>query len=255
MFKIIKYTLADVMRNKIIIFYTILLLAVTVSILSLDDTITKALLSITSIAITIVPLVSLLFVAIYLYNSAEFIELLVSMPIQRSSIWMGIMIGVTAALMLALLIGIGLPLLLLSATIEALSLLLLTVAITLVFTGIAAYIVVLVKDKAKGIGTAILLWIFYTILYDALLLFIVFAFADYPIEKVMLFLTVFNPLDLMRIIMLIQLDVSAMMGYTGAIFRTTLGNVSGTITALMVMVVWMIVPLWLANRKFNKNDL
>ena len=42
---------------------------------------------------------------------------------------------------------------------------------------------VFTRDKAKGIGLALLLWFYFTLLYDALVLFIMFSFADYPLEK------------------------------------------------------------------------
>lgn len=42
---------------------------------------------------------------------------------------------------------------------------------------------------------------------------------DYPLEKATLTLVLLNPVDLGRILMLMQLDISALMGYTGAFFQ------------------------------------
>ncbi|MEZ4893197.1 MAG: hypothetical protein R2778_09290 [Saprospiraceae bacterium] len=61
-------------------------------------------------------------------------------------------------------------------------------------------------------------------LYDAIVLFMMFALADYPLEKVMLLFVSINPIDLARVAVLLQLDISALMGYTGAIFREFLGT-------------------------------
>ncbi len=58
---------------------------------------------------------------------------------------------------------------------------------------------------------------------------ILFAFRDYPIEKFILFLAFLNPVDLIRIIMLMQLDTAAIMGYTGAVFNEFLGSSKGII--------------------------
>jgi Cu-processing system permease protein len=89
----------------------------------------------------------------------------------------------------------------------------------------------------------------------ALFLFLLFQLADYPIEKAMLAVTALNPIDLARIVILLQMDISALMGYTGAIFRDVFGNFSGVLIAFAILVLWAIIPLLLSVRKFNKKDL
>ncbi|MFY7651950.1 MAG: ABC transporter permease, partial [Chitinophagaceae bacterium] len=70
--KIIKYVMADILRTKIIIAYTSFLFLLSSSILMLDDNTTKALLSLLNLVLIIVPMVSVVFATIYLYNSVEF---------------------------------------------------------------------------------------------------------------------------------------------------------------------------------------
>src|SRR6476620_6622007 len=86
--KIIKYITADILRNRIVLVYTIVLLIISFSVFMLQDDATKGLLSLLNITLLIVPLISIIFSAIYVYNSAEFIELLVSHPLQRKTIWL-----------------------------------------------------------------------------------------------------------------------------------------------------------------------
>ena len=86
--KIVKYIMTDILRSRIMIIYTIVLLATSLSLFSLEDNANKGLLSLLNIILIIVPLFSLLFSTIYIYNSTEFIELLVSQPLQRKSIWL-----------------------------------------------------------------------------------------------------------------------------------------------------------------------
>ena len=81
--KIIKYVMTDILRNRIILVYTIFLLVTSFSVFSLEDSDSKGLLSLLNIILLIVPLVSIVFSTIYVYNSAEFIELLVSQPLKR----------------------------------------------------------------------------------------------------------------------------------------------------------------------------
>jgi Cu-processing system permease protein len=114
---------------------------------------------------------------------------------------------------------------------------------------------VLTRDKAKGIGVVLLLWFLFALLYDAMVLFLMFAFADYPLEKAMLGFVSLNPIDLARVVVLLQMDIAALMGYTGALFREFLGTNWGIVFALSVMMVWAVAPMLLAVRIFNRKDL
>jgi len=64
-----------------------------------------------------------------------------------------------------------------------------------------------------------------------------------------------NPIDLARVVVLLQMDIAALMGYTGALFREFLGTNWGIVFALSVMMVWAVAPMLLAVRIFNRKDL
>jgi len=159
MIKIIKYVIADILRNKIVIAYTIFLLAIGMSVFNLEDNTTKGLLSLLNIVLIVVPLVCIIFSTIYIYNSAEFVELLVSQPLQRKHIWLSLFSGIALALTLAFFIGIGIPVLLYSFTATGLILVGVGLLLTTIFVAIALLAAVHTRDKAKGIGIAVLLWL------------------------------------------------------------------------------------------------
>ena len=91
--RIIKYVIIDILKNKIVVAYTIMLAVLSWSAFSLEDSSTKGMLTLLNIILLTVPLVSILFTTIYIYNSAEFIELLLSQPIARKKIWFSLFIG------------------------------------------------------------------------------------------------------------------------------------------------------------------
>ena len=107
--KIIKYVISDILRNKIVLVYTIFLLVASLSVFSLEDNSSKGLLILLNIILIIVPLVSIIFSTIYVYNSAEFIELLVSQPLKRKSIWLSLFAGLSISLSIAFFIAAGIP--------------------------------------------------------------------------------------------------------------------------------------------------
>src|SRR5690349_5458540 len=116
MFKVIKYVMVDILRSRVAFAYTIFLLAISLSIFNLEDNSAKGLLSMLNIILIIVPLVSLIFSTIYMYNSAEFIELLLSQPIRRKNLLLSMYAGVCLSLMIAFAIGAGLPMIMLEGS-------------------------------------------------------------------------------------------------------------------------------------------
>lgn len=253
--KIIKYVIIDILRNKIVLAYTVFLLIISMSIFNLEDNAAKGLLSLLNIILIIVPLVSIMFSAIYVYNSAEFLELLVSQPLKRRTIWLSLFSGLAISMALAFFIGAGIPILLYEASATGIMMLGTGLLLSVIFVAIAMLAAVQTRDKAKGIGVTILLWLYFSLLFDGLVLFCLFQFADYPLEKVMVGVSMLNPIDLSRILILLKMDVSALMGYTGAIFKDFFGTQTGLFLSFLVLLLWGILPSWLSVRKFNRKDL
>lgn len=253
--KIIKYVITDILRNKVVIIYTLLLLAISFTVFNLEDNTSKGLLSLMNIVLIVVPLICIIFSTIYIYNSSEFIELLVSQPLQRKHIWISLYAGMAIALTFAFFIGIGIAVILYSFTPTGIMLIGVGLLLTLIFIAIALLAAVYTRDKAKGIGIAVLLWLYFSLIFDGLILFILFQFADYPLEKAMLMLSGLNPIDMGRILILLKMDVSALMGYTGAVFKSFFGATSGIVITTTILLLWMIVPVSLSLAKFKNKDL
>lgn len=253
--KIVKYVMLDILRSKIITGYTLFLLAVSLAVFNLEDSGSKGLISLLNIILIIVPLVSIIFSTIYVYNSSEFLELLVSQPIKRTTLWLGVFTGLALALMLAFFIGAGIPVLLYQPDATGITMLATGLLLTIIFIAIALLASVKTRDKAKGIGLSILLWFYFSIVFDGLVLFILVQMQDYPMEKPMLAFSVLNPVDLSRILILLRLDMSALMGYTGAVFKQFFDTGTGTILAMCILLLWCVLPLWLSVRSFARKDL
>jgi len=163
--------------------------------------------------------------------------------------------GLTVSLVLAFLIGAGIPILVYAPFNIGLMMILVGVFISIVFVALAFLSSISTRDKAKGIGVAIMLWLFFALLFDGIVLFLLFQLADYPIEEMMVAITAFNPIDLGRILILLHLDVSAMMGYTGAIFKNFFGTAKGISVAFLVLFLWIAIPFWVSLNKFKRKDL
>jgi Cu-processing system permease protein len=253
--KILKYVIVDIVQNKIVLIYTLLLLIISLSVFNLENNTAKGMLSLLNIIVIIVPLICIIFSTIYIYNSSEFIELLVSQPLKRRTIWLSIFSGLASSLSFAFLIGAGIPVLLYHADSTGFMMVAMGLFLTIVFVSIAMLAAGLTRDKAKGIGLSILLWLYFSLIFDALVLFFLFQFQDYPLENAMVVFSFLNPIDLSRIQILLQMDISALMGYTGAVFRDFFGNNTGILLSFLGLFIWIIFPLIISLKKFKSKDL
>lgn len=253
--KIVKYVMVDILRSRVVLCYTLILLIITLTIFNLEDSPSKGLLSLLNIVLFVVPLVCIVFSTIYIYNSAEFIELLVSQPVKRKTLWLSLFWGLAGSLGAAFVIGVGLPVLFFEPNMAGVSMIVTGLFLSVIFVALALLSGVFTRDKAKGTGLSILLWLYFALIFDGLVLFILFQFQDYPLEKFMVAISSLNPVDLCRIMILLQLDVSALMGYTGAVFKDFFGTQAGIIVSFVVLVLWVWLPLWLSLRRFSRKDL
>jgi Cu-processing system permease protein len=215
----------------------------------------KVVLSLLNIVLMVIPLISIVFTTIHFFNSYEFIELMLAQPVNRRVVFLGEYLSVSISLCAAYVAGVGLPSLLFGADSTILTLLFTGVTLTLVFVSLAFLSSVLTRDKAKAIGIALLFWFYFSLLYDGLLLWVMYNFNDYPLEKVTMALIAFNPVDLARIIMLLKLDISALMGYTGAFYKNFFGSNAGVLFSVSILAIWVVLPIAIAGRIFSKKDL
>ena len=259
MIKILKYSFYDLIRSRWSYVYFAFYLLLGIVLLFLNNDLSKAVITLMNVIIIIVPLIGTIFGVMYYYNSKEFTELLLAQPIRRSSIFLGQYLGVALSLTMSLIIGLGLPFVFYgifkSSAIWDFSLLLITgTFLTLIFTALAFNIALSNENKIKGFGYAILLWLFMAVIYDGIFLMSLLAFEEYPLDSFSLIGTMLNPIDLSRVLILLKLDISALLGYTGAIFQKFFGTNFGVIVSSAVLILWTLIPTFLIQRKSRKKD-
>ncbi len=259
MFKILKYSFYDLMRSRWSYVYFLFYLALGFVLLFLNNDINKAIITLLNIIIVLTPLIGTIFGVMYYYNSKEFTELLLAQPIKRSKIFLGQYIGISVSLTLSLVLGLGIPFLMYglfksTAIFDFALLLVVGSLLNFIFVALAFNIALSNDNKIKGFGYAILMWLFLAVIYDGLFLISLIVFNDYPLDKFSLVATMFNPIDLSRILILLKLDISALLGYTGAVFKQFFGTNLGLFVSLLVMFLWIVFPVWRIHNKLRKKD-
>ncbi|AUP78988.1 ABC transporter permease [Flavivirga eckloniae] len=259
MLKILKYSFFDLMRSRWSYVYFTFYLLLGIVLLFLNNDLSKAVITLMNVIIVLVPLIGTIFGVMYYYNSKEFTELLLAQPLKRSSIFLGQYLGVAISLSMSLVLGLGIPFiaygLFKSNAIWGFSLLLITgTFLTFIFTALAFNIALTNENKIKGFGYAILVWLFLAIIYDGLFLMTLILFEDYPLDKLSLVGTMLNPIDLSRTLILLKLDISALLGYTGAVFKKFFGTNFGLIISFIMLTIWVILPVLRIVFKSRKKD-
>jgi Cu-processing system permease protein len=248
MLKIFTYSLKDLSRSRWIFFYGIFYLVFTFGLFMLSNDLSKTIISLMNITMVLVPLIATIFSSMYFYNSREFIELLLAQPLPRSKIFIGLFLGVSISLSLCFLIGVGAPFLLYgiftSIEIWNYSTLLVTgVILSIVFSGISIWISIVNENKLMGFGISIILWLTFSVLYDGVILLLLLAYSEYPIDKFAIGASIFNPISLSRILIMLKLDISALMGFTGAVFKKFFGTYAGMGISFFALIFWIFIPI------------
>jgi len=216
--------------------------------------------SLLNLMLLLVPLFSLVFGSISFSESLPFNEILVAQPISRRQIFLGKWLGLGAGLSLSFLTGMGLgSLIQLNLAQKGFGsyffLLALGILLTFVFLSISFHMVNVARKRELIFGLVLINWFFFFVLYDLIVMGVALIFGDYPLEIPILILVFLNPIDLARVLLLMQIDLSALMGYSGALFEKYLGHTHGMFIGILFLMAWVFVPAWLGLRSFKKRDL
>jgi len=212
--------------------------------------------SLTSLVIYLVPLIALIlgYDAIIGERERGSLDLLLSLPVTRLELLLGKYLGLALALGASILAGFGLAGVALSYGIglDALyhyaGFMLSTLLMGLAFLSIALLVSVLATNKVAASGAAVVLWFFFVLVYDLILLGILvttegrYTGAAFP---VLLFL---NPADIYRILNVFSLEEVKTLYGLATVFPETLANpwLLGT-----TLFLWIAAPLALAYARFR----
>lgn len=244
----------DLLKNKAILLYGLILAFLGWGMFLLESQPEKAILALLQVTLIILPLVTSVFAIVYYYNSAEFIHLLLIQPVRRGVIIRGVFIGLSIGFIISYFLGLGVPLLLFYPTVASGFLIIAGLLLSLIFTGIALWVSTHQQDKTRSIGIVLLLWVFFTFIYEGIQLLIMYQLAEYPIEQAMLWSVFFNPVSIARILVVMQTEAAALLGLSGAVFQDFFGSIKGSLVAINVLILWVVVPYFFSRRSFLKRD-
>ncbi len=224
----------------------------TVGIRSIEFTIT----SLVSLVIYLVPLIALLlgFDAIVGERERGSLDLLLALPITRGELLIGKYLGLALALTLAMLVGLALVggVLTMQFGTRALfhygGFVASSLLMGLAFLSMAVLMSVIARDRTRASGGAVILWFLFVLVFDLVLLGVLVATSGHYGGDAFPYLLLMNPTDIFRIMNVFSTeDIRSAYGLMSVV-PPVLSNI-WVLTGAML--VWIAVPLALANWRFK----
>lgn len=258
-------------RNRWVVSFAILFAALTLSLAYFgmvtsgysgfqDFTRTSA--SIINLGGFLIPLVALLLGVFSFITNQGYFEILVTQPISRSRVLLGRYLGLLLTIVGASLLGFGLPGVLIAlviGTAGAQSYLLVVVysmMLAMVFTGLSVLISLLARRRQIALGIALGVWVFYELIYGMLMLGTTLYLSPTVLKTVLLGGLMGNPVDITRVLSLLQIGGPHLYGPAGATLVKLTGSAGmATLFGVLGLLVWVVAPVVVSMRIFERQNL
>lgn len=218
----------------------------------------RSLLSLINLSLFFIPVIVAIQTAMFMYGNREYMELVLTQPVKRGLLIIQLWLAFWLPIALSIAIGMIVPFLYLHTGWEhigaAIQLSGITIILASIFSLLAVSISLRYDDRAKGLGALLAYWLFLSIVYDGLMLFLIQALSDFPLRELSLIAVLLNPVDLSRILLLMLNNSSALLGVTGALFERFVGSFWGIISSIALLGMWILIPAFTSYRQFLKKD-
>jgi Cu-processing system permease protein len=210
----------------------------------------------------LIPLFSLLVGVFSFISDPEYMELLISQPLTRSQVIIGKFLGLAFTLIGSTIIGFTIPGVIISLSIGTEGALGYATTVFfiilqgLIFLSCAILVAQLTKRQQLAVGISIGVWIFFEVIYGMIILGTTIYFEADILKYLLMFSLAGNPIDIARVLSLISIGGLEFFGPAGASMYKIIGSQSlALLYGIVVLIVWLILPLFISIRLFSKQDI
>jgi Cu-processing system permease protein len=217
--------------------------------------------SLLNLMLFILPLISMLMGAISLAGNRDSLEFFLSQPLKRREFFLGKYMGLSATLFAWIVFGFGGSGLVLAYTTgsrgltDFFILMVISLLLSLAFLSISFLISAIVMEKSLATLVVIILWLWFALFYDLVVIGLMRLIQELPVKYPMLIMILLNPVDIARSGFLINSDMAGLMGPTGAVLNKLTGTTLGLVTLAAGLILWIIVPLVIGTYIFKRKDI
>jgi len=210
----------------------------------------------------LIPLFALLLGVFSFITNQGYFEILVTQPISRSKVLLGRYLGLLLTILGASLLGFGLPgalIALVIGVVGAQSYLLVVVysmMLAMVFTGLSVLISLVARRRQIALGIALGVWVFYELVYGMLMLGTTLYLSPAVLKTVLLAGLMGNPVDIARVLSLLQIGGPHLYGPAGATLVKLTGSAAmATLYGVLGLLVWVAAPILVSMKIFERQNL
>lgn len=219
--------------------------------------------SLIQIVLLLVPLAALVFGGLALTPDRGGAELIYAQPVSRRVVLIGRMLGVWIALAAAQLIGFGAAGLVVQSqsgsdgVMRFVTLIATSVGITGIFLGIAAVVASLSQGRrTRVLAAALVIWFVTVLLFDVAALGAASMLRSGAASRLLIIATLINPIDAARTGALLAIDGTSAFGAASLAMLRFTGGLTQTFVVISVsLLVWLVMPMWLAARAISRADI
>jgi len=217
--------------------------------------------SLLSLVLYLIPLVALMMGTQSFLTSADD-EMLFAQPISRGEILLGKLLGLFAAIVTATFVGFGVGGLIIATQTDANDFVgypvfvALSLVLSLVFLSLSMLGAIACGRRTKAYGVALLVWFFFVIFYDLLVLGGSLLFKERT-ANLFIFASLFgNPVDMVRVAGLLSLKGGEIFGAAGAALLKFLGGeMQGIFALILALLFWIFAPLFISLGLLKRQDV
>jgi Cu-processing system permease protein len=210
----------------------------------------------------LIPLFALVLGVFSFVTHPEYLELLVTQPVSRFRVLLGRYLGLSLTVLGAALLGFGLPGVMIAiaagpeGALRYLAVIGYLSVLALAFTGLALLVTLLARRRQIALGVALGVWIFYELIYGVIMLASTLYLPASVLKTTLVVGLLGNPVDLARVLSLLQVGGPHLFGPAGATLVKLTGSVGvATAVGLVGLLLWVIVPLLVAVQLFKRQNL
>ncbi|MEO7031600.1 MAG: ABC transporter permease subunit [Herbaspirillum sp.] len=212
--------------------------------------------SLVSLVIYLVPLIALILGYDTIVGEKErgSLELLRSMPITRFEILLGKYLGLSGALAIATILGFGAGLLPLTSAVTPndvyhyAGFVVSAILMGMAFLSLSLLVSVVAQDRMRASGVAVMLWFFFVLIFDLLLMGALVASQGKIGSALFGALLMLNPADVFRLLNIFSSDqVQSMYGLATVMPE----RLTDPAVLFSVMLAWIVAPFLLAQWRFK----
>jgi len=218
--------------------------------------------SLLNFVLYVIPLVSLIMGTQSFTSEKSTNELLFSQPVTRTEILLGKLAGLFASMFVATLIGFGLAGLVIAiragtaGSLRYPAFVGLSLVLTFIFLSLSVLVSVFCQRRPVAYGFSLFVWFFFVLFYDLIVIGGTFLLPERAANRFLFLSLLGNPVGMVRVASLIILDGKEIFGAAGAaLLRFFGGEVASIVFLLAGLLVWLWVPVWLAQSVLKRQDI